>query len=206
MINTLFFDLGGVVMHITPEVALERFLQLGLHDAADYLDSYTQTGIFGDLESGKITDEEFRQKLSELTGRNLTWSECQNGWLGYRGEVPQRGLQKIQSLRQQGYRVVLTSNTNPFMMEWAEHGDFDGQGHPISHYFDALYCSFRLRSMKPASEFFLRILQAEQVSPDTVLFIDDGPRNVAAASQMGIRTLLAEPGKDWTAEIDKLLD
>lgn len=193
-------------MHITPEVALERFKQLGLEDAADYLDSYTQTGIFGDLEAGKITDEEFRQQLSGLVGRELEWAECQHAWLGYRGEVPRLGLQTIQLLRQQGYRVVLTSNTNPFMMDWAEHGDFDGQGHSIAHYFDALYCSYRLRSMKPDTEFFLRILQNEQVSPETVLFIDDGPRNVAAASQMGIRTLLAEPGKDWTKEIGGLLD
>lgn len=205
MINTLFFDLGGVVMTITPEVALHRFEALGLADAASYLDAYTQTGIFGDLEAGRITDEEFRSGLSRLVGRELTWEECQQGWLGYRGEVAPRKLQKIQQLRQEGYRVVLTSNTNPFMMQWAEEGNFDGQGHSIGHYFDALYCSFRLRAMKPADEFFVRILQAENVVPDNVLFIDDGARNVAAASQMGIHTMLAENGNDWTETIDQYL-
>lgn len=206
MIKTLFFDLGGVVMTITPDVALQRFQALGLKDAASYLDSYTQTGIFGDLESGKITDEEFRHELSTLVGRELSWEECQQGWLGYRGEVAERKLQKIQALREQGYRVVLTSNTNPYMMAWAEKGDFDGQGNPISHYFDAVYCSFRLRTMKPSSEFFTKILQAERELPGNVLFIDDGARNVAAASQMGIRTMLAENGTDWTTEIDSYLE
>lgn len=201
MITTLFFDLGGVVLNITPDVAKQRFEALGLRDAATYLDSYTQHGIFGDLEQGLISDEEFRQELSRLVGRDLTWQECQHAWLGYRGTVEPQKLRRIQQLRQQGYRCVITSNTNPFMMQWAEHGDFDGHGHPITDFFDAIYCSYRLRVMKPASEFFTRILQAEHVLPDNVLFLDDGPRNVAAASQMGIHTLLVENGADWTMEI-----
>lgn len=205
MIKTLFFDLGGVVMTITPEVALQRFSDLGLSDADKYLDAYTQMGIFGELEGGLITEEQYRQQLSQLVGRQLTFDECQHAWLGYRGERAPEKLQKIQQLRQQGYRVVLTSNTNPYMMEWAENGDFDNQGHGIGHYFDAIYCSFRLRAMKPSFEFFTRILQTEKVLPEDVLFIDDGPRNVAAASQMGIRTMLAENGADWTRQIDQFL-
>lgn len=206
MIKTIFFDLGGVIMTITPQVALQRFQELGLKDAEKYLDSYTQTGIFGDLEGGKITDTEFCDKLSQIVGRELTWKECQYGWLGYRGEVAQKKLEKLQELRQKGYRVVLTSNTNPYMMKWAEEGDFDGCGHSIGHYFDAIYCSFRLRSMKPDSEFFLRILQAEKVMPENVLFVDDGPRNVAAASQLGIHSWLAENGADWTEAIEQQLN
>lgn len=205
MIKTLFFDLGGVVMTITQEIALHRFQELGLADAASYLDAYTQKGIFGDLEGGKIDDEQFREDLSRIVRRKLTWEECQYAWLGYRGDVPMGKLQKIQELREKGYRVVLTSNTNPYMMAWAEHGDFDGQGHSITHYFDALYCSFRLRAMKPSNDFFVRILQAEQIFPDNVLFIDDGARNVAAASQIGIHTILAENGSDWTQMVEDYL-
>lgn len=192
-------------MTITQEAALRRFQELGLADAATYLDAYTQKGIFGDLESGKIDDEQFRSELSRLVGRELSWDECQHAWLGYRGEVPTEKLQKIQELRKKGYRVVLTSNTNPFMMAWAEQGDFDGQGNPITHYFDTLYCSFRLRAMKPSNDFFVRILQAEQTLPDNVLFIDDGARNVAAASQMGIHTILAENGSDWAQLVEDYL-
>lgn len=205
MTTTLFFDLGGVVMTITPDVVLRRFESLGLTDAKEYLDAYTQTGIFGDLESGRISDETFRTELSRLVGRELSWQECQEAWLGYRGEVAPRKLRKLEELRRRGYRVVLTSNTNPFMMAWAEQGDFDGEGHGIGHYFDALYCSYRLGVMKPAGDFFVRILQAEQVLPSQVLFIDDGPRNVAAASQMGIRTMLADNGGDWTETIEEYL-
>ena len=206
MIRTIFFDLGGVVMTINPQGGVDKFHALGLKDAHNMLNSYTQTGIFGDLEAGKITDEEFRLGLSSLLGHDVSHDECRSGWLGYRQDVPQRNLDKLLQLRQRGYRVVLTSNTNPYMMSWAESNDFDGHGHSIAHYFDALYCSYRLRAMKPSDEFFYRILKAENVLPAEVLFVDDGARNVASASEMGIRTMLATNGGDWTNEIDKFLE
>ena len=37
------------------------------------------------------------------------------------------------SLRNRGYQVCLLSNTNPFMMQWADK-DFDGQGHVIRNF------------------------------------------------------------------------
>ena len=76
MIKTIVFDLGGVIMTIDQNEALRRFAGLGLADIDKWLDPYTQTGIFGDVEEGKITAEEFRKALSELVGRELTAKEC----------------------------------------------------------------------------------------------------------------------------------
>ena len=52
MIKTIIFDLGGVVITLAQQQAVERFKALGLEDAEQRLDSYTQSGIFGDLEHG----------------------------------------------------------------------------------------------------------------------------------------------------------
>ena len=54
MIKTILFDMGGVVITLAQPQAIERFKALGLKDAAERLDAYTQQGIFGDLEAGKI--------------------------------------------------------------------------------------------------------------------------------------------------------
>ena len=66
---------------------------------------------------------------------------------------------------------------------------------------DACYCSYKLGVMKPDTEFFHQVLMAEHIVPSETLFIDDGPRNVAVASQMGIRTFCPENGADWTETI-----
>ena len=82
---------------------------------------------------------------------------------------------------------------------------FDGEGHGIDHYMDACYLSYQMKVMKPEDSFFRRVLMAEQIFPHETLFVDDGPRNVAAASQIGIRTFCPENGADWTKEIENYL-
>lgn len=204
-IRTIIFDMGGVIITIDQQEAVRRFKALGLQDAEQQLDPYTQGGIFGDLEAGRITAEEFRIALSKQVGRELSYDECRHAWLGYCGDVPQRNLQLLTRLRQEGCRLILLSNTNPYMMSHVLSPAFDGSGHPLSHYLDALYMSFEMKVMKPDETFFRRVLMAEQTIPSECLFVDDGPRNVAVASQIGINTFCPKNGEDWTKEIYQYL-
>jgi putative hydrolase of the HAD superfamily len=204
-INTIVFDLGGVIVTIDHEEAIRRFREIGLKDAENHLDPYTQTGIFGDLERGIITASTFVRELSKLTGRQQSFESCLYAWLGYRKEVPQRNLDTLKQLRAEGYRLVLLSNTNPFMMNWAMSKEFDGQGKPLSHYFDSLVLSYQHKMMKPDPNFYHEMLMEEEIWATQTLFVDDSPRNVAAASQLGMRTYCPENGADWTKEIYKYL-
>lgn len=206
MIKNILFDLGGVVVTLDHQEAVRRFTQLGLKQAADELDPYTQGGIFGELESGGIDADGFMDALGRKCGRKVSYNECLDAWLGYRKEVPARNLEALGKLREEGYRLILVSNTNPFMMAWADSGDFDGKGNPISRYFDSLYLSYKMGLMKPDPSFFSRVLMHEGIAPSETLFVDDGPRNVAAASQMGIHTFCPANGEDWTAAVDKILE
>ena len=201
MIKTIIFDLGGVIITLDQPQAIRRFQEIGLKDADKRLDAYTQGGIFGDLERGAIDAETFRVELSKLVGHDVTYDECRYAWLGYCHELPQRNLDALRRLRSEGYRLVLLSNTNPYMMSWVMSPDFDGDGHSLEDYMDACYCSYKMGCMKPDTEFFHRVLLAEQTAPSEMLFLDDGPRNVAVASQIGIRTYCPENGADWTAKI-----
>lgn len=205
VIKNIVFDLGGVIMTLDPAEALRRFKALGLSDAERYLGAYTQSGIFGNLEEGKITAEDFRSKLSSLTGHELTFDECKHAWLGYRKDVPQRNLDLLKELRAKGYRLILLSNTNPFMMDWALSSEFDGKGSSLNDYFDALYLSYRLGIMKPAPDFFRQVLDNENILPEETLFVDDGPRNVEAAGKLGFITMCPDNGSDWTGELRSLL-
>ena len=205
MIKTILFDMGGVVITLAQPQAIERFKALGLKDAEQRLDAYTQQGIFGDLESGKITDEDFRRELSVLVGRELTWQECLNAWKGYCGDVPKRNLRKMKELRERGYRVALLSNTNPFMMSWVMSNEFDGEGHSLAYYLDAAYESYKCGAMKPDAKFFNAVIEGERLIPSETLFIDDGPRNIEAAKALGIQTLLVKNGEDWTVKLEDIL-
>ena len=57
--------------------------------------------------------------------------------------------------------------------------------------------------MKPSPAIFQYVIDKESISPDQAIFVDDSPANILAAQQVGLRTLLAVNGEDWT---DSLLD
>ena len=204
MIRNIAFDLGGVVLALSYEQAVKRFEEIGLKDARQRLDAFEQKGIFGALESGQITTEDFRRELSMLVGRTLTMDECCWAWHGYVDHVPKRNLEAILSLRARGYKVCLLSNTNPFMMQWADK-DFDGEGHPISYFFDAMYLSYQCGVMKPHREIFEMMLRGQQSLPQETLFVDDGERNVQAAAALGMLTLCPHDNEDWIQPLEQLL-
>lgn len=205
MIKNIIFDFGGVIVTIDQQQAVRRFEEIGLKNAAECLDPYTQSGIFGDLEEGKITAEEFRVELSDMAGKEQTFDDCKYAWTGYCKELPKRNLQALRELKAKGYRLILLSNTNPFMMDWADSEYFDGMGNPVSSYFDSMYRSYEVKMMKPDEKFFQYVIDTEKINMDETLFVDDGPRNVAVAERIGIHTFCPENGKDWTAEIYKHL-
>lgn len=206
MIKTIIFDLGGVIITIDNEEPKSRFRQLGVENIEEILNPYRQSGIFGDLEEGKISEEDYRQELGKIVGRQLTYGEVQHCWLGYMKEVPAYKLAALRELRAKGYRVIMLSNTNPYIMDWAESKDFPGDGQPLSSYFDAQYRSYELKLMKPDETFYRTVLSKEKLLPSEALFVDDGPRNVAVASELGIKTYCPENGSDWTGVLEKLLD
>ena len=84
------------------------------------------------------------------------------------------------------------------MTMWTESPEFDGHGHPISHYFDKLYLSYECGVMKPAPEIFHMMLKGQDAKPEETLFIDDSETNVKVAQSLGIHTLYPRNNEDWT--------
>lgn len=200
-ITHLVFDLGGVVFRLDKMVAIKRFHEIGVANVEQFLDDYAQKGIFGDLEAGTLTAEQYRDELSSIVGKQLTMEQLEYAWTGYAAELYQRNFDALLHLRREGFPVALLSNTNPFMMRWARSSAFDDNGHGLDHYFDRLYLSYEMRMMKPSPEIFLAMIEGEQTPPDNILFIDDSARNCQAAAALGIQTLNPENGSDWRNEV-----
>ena len=227
MVKNLIFDMGGVVFDLGYEQAVRRFEEIGVRDARAQLDPCIQSGIFGDLEGGRISCEGFRQGISAHVGRELTAEECAYAWKGYILDLPQRNLDKLLDLRSRGYRLFLLSNTNPFITQWAHSPQFSqaatpaglaalasvspaaasssddaAPGRPMDHYFEKLYFSCDLKMMKPDPAIFRYVLDAEGLDPAETLFIDDSPHNTEAAARLGISTMCPRNNADWTADIE----
>ena len=82
MIKNIVFDFGGVIVDIDRDKAVQAFIKLGLTDADSRLDKYHQTGIFQELEEGKLSADEFRKQLGDLCGREAYYGRNQTGMAG----------------------------------------------------------------------------------------------------------------------------
>jgi putative hydrolase of the HAD superfamily len=199
------FDLGGVVFRLDKMIAIQRFKEIGVERVEEFLDDYAQKGIFGDLEAGKLTAEQYCDELSRIVGKPLTMEQLEYAWTGYAAELYQRNFDALLRLRHEGFPVALLSNTNPFMMRWARSNEFDGQGNGLDHYFDRLYLSYEMRMMKPSLEIFKAMIDGEGTDPSNILFIDDSTRNCEAAAALGIKTLNPDNGGDWRGDVFSIL-
>jgi putative hydrolase of the HAD superfamily len=64
MPKAIVFDLGGVLIDLDFDRCVKAFREiLGYERITDLLDLYHQKGIYGDMEAGLITADEFRAEV-----------------------------------------------------------------------------------------------------------------------------------------------
>ncbi len=204
MIKTLIFDFGGVIATISRDKAVAAFTRIGLNDADSRLDKYHQSGIFQALEEGKLDETGFRAELGRLCNRELSFEEVKKAWLGFFVEVPPAILKYLEELKKE-YRILILSNTNPYVMSWACSTDFSAEGKPLTHYADRLYLSYQIGYTKPAAEIFRHLIDDSGIRPEETLFVDDGASNVKKREEFGFHTFCPANGSDWRSDLSALL-
>ena len=205
MIKNLVFDFGGVIADIDRQNAVKSFITIGLKDADERLDKYHQTGIFQELEEGKISDIDFLHSLEKLCKRLLTWDEVQQAWLGFLTGVNLEKLHLLEMLRKKGYHLYLLSNTNPFVMKWACSKSFTTEEKALYEYFDKLYLSYQIGYTKPERAIFTHMINDANIIPEETLFIDDGAANICEGKALGMHTFQPQNATNWCAELIGLI-
>lgn len=204
MIKDIVFDFGGVLTTIDTERALQRFRDLGVEEPEQYINSYCQKGPFFELENGDIDADEFCRRLGQICNREITFEQAKNAWLGFLVEIHTTLLEHLQTLRG-SYRLSVLSNTNPFIQSWALTKDFTPVGKSLADYFDMLFFSYRMHCSKPSREIYCKMLANGGMRAEETLFVDDSTKNIEAAREVGIRTLLVENGEDWREKLSNAL-
>lgn len=203
-IKNVVFDLGGVIIDLDRDRAAKRFREVGVDNIDDLLDSYEHKGAFLELENGTIGTEEFRLKLSDMTGKELTMDEVHYGWHGFVANVPTYKLDYILGLRKD-YSVYVLSNINPVVLDWAKTPAFSEAGLPVTAYCEKFYASYELKVTKPDPRIFELMIQDSGMVPDETLFIDDGWHNVEVGKRLGFNTYHPLNKEDWREPVDRLL-
>ena len=213
MIKNIVFDLGGVVLPLNPEEAWRRFESLGIKNARQQMGLYGQTGIFLQVENGELSVDQFLYELNKQARRQadenevveyIGFEKAQWAWKGYLDNVELYRLKNLEILKT-NYNILLLSNINPFVVEWASKNEFSGDGHPIGHYFHKMFYSYEMHDYKPAESIFRKLIDIAGILPEETLFLDDGIKNIKAADNVGMHTIHVKENADWMPVITEQL-
>ncbi len=186
-VDTIIFDLGGVVVNLDINRTIEAFKKLGIHNAENWITPGLHADIFLKLEVGKISEDQFYEGIRELAGLELTDEEIKEAWCAMLINLPLGRVKIIEQLKE-NYNVLLLSNTNIVHLEC-----FDGfaQGYSsMSELFHNVYYSFLMHDHKPNVSLFRTVIEKENLIPAKTLFIDDTQANIVAGRNAGMQAIL----------------
>jgi putative hydrolase of the HAD superfamily len=204
MIKNIIFDMGGVIVDVHRDRAIQNFKALGLSDADEFIDNYHHKGIFIAFENGDIDCDEFCRLLCQYTGNPVPNEAIENAWKSMIDPPFEYKLDYLQELRK-SYQVFLLTNNNPYIINWACSQGFTSSGKALSDYFDKIYVSYKMKCTKPGLKIYQMMIEDAGINPAESLFVDDSEQNIQAASACGMAVHLVKNGSDWRNELSTLL-
>lgn len=204
MNRAVIFDMGGVIVDLDIEgckTAFKRILDYQKID--EIIDPCHQKGIWGDLEEGVLSADDFRKIV--LSGSRP-------------GAVPQEvdeamsyilvGIEpyKVELLRKlaASHDLYMLSNNNEISIKRSSKM-FADAGIPMDKIFRKRFLSYQMKALKPSAAFYKRVMEEIGRPSDELLFIDDSQTNVDGAIAAGLPAVYYKPGTDLAALLADVL-
>lgn len=204
-IKAIIFDMGGVIVDLDIEDCKRAFKEyLGYYRIDELIDPCHQKGIYGDLEEGKISGDEFRRiVLQDSDPGALAENVDKAMWHILTGISPY----KVEMLKRlsESYDLYLLSNNNPVCLPRAK-AIFEDAGIPLEKIFRKCFYSFEMKALKPSETFYKAVVREIGIPAEQIFFIDDSQKNVDGAIAAGLPAVYYEPGTDLEALINNVLE
>ena len=197
-INTIIFDLGGVLIDWNPMYVYKNYFNSD-KKLAYFFENICTSDWNEEQDAGRsiveATEElvkkfpDWEKPIRDFYGR---WTEMLKGPIDESVEI-------FRELKDSG-KFKLYALTN-----W-QAGLFDIAlvRYNFLHWFDGRVVSGEEKTRKPFPEFYKRLLDRYQVNASEALFIDDNLRNVNAAMAMGINSIHFQNARQLRKEFDRL--
>lgn len=196
--DNIIFDLGNVIVRLDSDRCMKSFSELGL---APYLNPKQHPEGFELMHKvglGFISTQEFCDGIRNISGLNITNRQIIDAANVMLAEIPHNRLDALLSLRSQGKRVFLLSNTIDIHWNYCVENLFPYNGHKVEDYFEQVFLSQRMHMEKPSSEIFKEVANQTGIMPDDTIFIDDLAQNCdAARKSVGWHVFQNKNFDDW---------
>ena len=186
--TAVIFDLGGVLIHIDYAATIRAFEILGHGDFHTMYSQAQQSGLFDELETGKISGQRFVNELLPYLKVGTSPNKVVAAWNAMIGSVPKERIRLLQKVREK-YPVFLLSNTNELHMQAVERSWNEACDQPMSDCFNHIYLSHEIGMRKPNADIFEFVCRENNLIPAETLFIDDTLQHIEGAQACGLQTV-----------------
>ena len=178
-IGVLLFDLGGVLVEFSGVQDLAILLKGKLSEAeiSEQMSHYLPTELFG---LGKLSPQDFGERFVRDWNIDLSPEDFLREFQSWSKRLLPGAVELLTSLRPR-FRLAALSNSNE--LHWERNTNELG----LTGLFEVAISSHQVGLYKPDPQMYLIALDRLGVSPDRVMFFDDVPGYVTAASALGIR-------------------
>ncbi len=187
-IKNIIFDLGGVILNIDSQKAINAMIDLGFDD---FDKSYTlakQNKLFDNLEKGIISPDNFRDEIKRNIKNQVSNNQIDEAWGKMLLDFPKERINLLQKLKTK-YRLFLLSNTNVIHYNIYDNELYKGFGIHLSDLFEKAYYSHEIGMRKPDIKCFRYVIDDSKLMPNETLFIDDSIINIESANEIGLKTI-----------------
>lgn len=196
--KAIIFDMGGVLIDLDLEACKEAFKKnLGFQGIDDIIDACHQKGIWGEMEEGKITADQFRQTILAGSFENAVPQDVDDAVGAILVGIMEYKVALLKRLAED-YDIYMLSNNNPIATAHARR-IFAAAGIDMDKDFRKCYLSYQMKMLKPSQEFYKAVMEDIALPSENLLFIDDSQKNVDAAIAAGLPAVFYQPGTDMTA-------
>lgn len=193
--EAIVFDLGGVILNIDYNLTRKAFENLGIKNFDEMYSQANANDLFERLETGKISEPDFYKEINKRTGLSIPGDAIRQAWNAMLLTFREKSLDFIDALKPK-YKLYLLSNTNHIhLAEFTKIYYSNKRDRPFNLFFDKAYYSCEIGLRKPGTAIYEFLLKENKLVASKTLFIDDSSQNVASAKEVGMQSILLEPGK-----------
>lgn len=190
-VKNIIFDLGGVIINIDPLNILKDMPPEREKRFRQAFRTLMNQGIFDNFEIGKISETEFREAVCKEIGETLSADAFDRLWNRLLLDYPAKNIEILRRLKT-GHRLFLLSNTNSIHYRAYAPRLKRTHGVSFSDLFEKVWLSHELGLRKPDEKIYKHVLENARLIPEETIFTDDTKENLAAAENLGMKTLHTE--------------
>jgi putative hydrolase of the HAD superfamily len=204
MVKAIVFDLGGVLIDLSFENCVRAFVDiLGFERIYELLDLSHQKGIYGDMEAGLVTADEFRAEVLRSSRPGAVPADVDRCMAALLTGMDPKKVQLLERLAEK-YAIYGLTNNNEISVA-RMHEIYEENGLDWQRVFRKEFISCRMKLMKPSREIFDAAAAEIGFPPEEILFVDDSQTNVDGAIAAGWQSVLYVQGTDLGACIANYL-